>query len=202
MKIPERQPLYETMRLVVEESVRLKREVLETQHEVIAEIALVIAQAMAAGHKLFLFGNGGSAADAQHMAAEFVNRFQMERPPLPAIALTVDSSILTSIGNDYSFDEIFQKQLRALAGPGDVALGISTSGRSKNVVDALQWARANDLHTIGWSGRDRTEMDGPCQFILHVPSATTARIQEVHILVGHLLCRLIEEMLYGRPGRC
>lgn len=202
MNIPKRQQMLAAMQLVVEESVRIKRQVFETQGDAIVETAMVIARALGTGRKLFLFGNGGSAADAQHMAAEFVNRFQLERPPLPAIALTVDSSILTSIGNDFSFDEIFLKQLRALAEPDDVALGISTSGRSKNVIEALHWARENDLHTVGWAGQNRTEMDSACEFILHVPSATTARIQEVHIMVGHILCQFIEEMLYGQPARC
>ena len=149
------------------------------------------------GNKIMVCGNGGSAADAQHLAAEFVNRFQMERPPLPAMALTVDTSILTSIANDYQFDDIFARQLRALAKPGDVAVGISTSGRSRNVTGALKWARENGIVTIGLGGHSETEMDLYCDIILHVPSPVTARVQECHITVGHIICAHVEKLVFG-----
>ena len=136
----------------------------------ILDMAEVLAAAFRGAHRLFLFGNGGSAADAQHIAAEFINRFQIERRPLPALALTVDSSVLTSISNDYQFEDIFLKQLQALGQAGDVALGISTSGRSPNVLKALKWARENGLHTVGWAGAEETEMDIYCDLILHIPS--------------------------------
>jgi D-sedoheptulose 7-phosphate isomerase len=179
------------------ESVRVKRDLCEGGLEVVLEMAEMLAQAFRGGHCLFLFGNGGSAADAQHLAAEFVNRFQSERPPLGALALTVDSSVLTSIANDYAFEEVFSKQLQALAHPGDVALGISTSGRSPNVVRALRWAREHAVRTIGWGGLEPAEMAVYCDLILHVPSSVTAHIQEAHITVGHVLCALVDEILFG-----
>jgi D-sedoheptulose 7-phosphate isomerase len=179
-----------------QESIRTKETLCRTATGLILEMAEILVQAFRGNHKLFIFGNGGSAADAQHLAAEFVNRFQMERPPLPALALTVDTSVLTSISNDYGFDEIFVKQLRSLAQPGDVALGISTSGRSPNVVKGLQWARQQGLHTLGWAGAAESDMDVYCDLILHVPSKVTARIQECHITVAHVLCGLVEDMLF------
>ncbi|MCU0587466.1 MAG: D-sedoheptulose 7-phosphate isomerase [Syntrophobacteraceae bacterium] len=183
---------------VFEESIGLKQAVARASTDLIIDMAEVVVQAFRGQHRLFLFGNGGSAADAQHLAAEFVNRFQRERIPLPAIALTVDTSILTSIGNDYRFDDIFLKQLQALGQPGDVALGISTSGSSPNVVLALRWAREHGLQTVGWAGATLGDMDTYCDLILHVPSRTTARIQECHITVGHILCGLVDEILFGR----
>ncbi|MBP8645432.1 MAG: D-sedoheptulose 7-phosphate isomerase, partial [Syntrophobacteraceae bacterium] len=175
------------------EGIRLKEELLGKETKTILEMAEVVCRAFGEDHRLFLFGNGGSAADAQHIAAEFVNRFQKERPPLPAIALTVDTSILTSISNDYLFEDIFLRQLQALSRPGDVALGISTSGTSANVLKALEWARAQGLCTLGWTGASPSAMDLYCHRILHVPSTVTARIQECHIAVGHILCALVEE---------
>lgn len=179
------------------ESLRVKEDLLRTQMTVVLDMADVVVRAFRNGSRLFLFGNGGSASDAQHLAAEFVNRFQRERPPLPAIALTVDTSILTSISNDFHFDDVFLKQLRALARPGDVALGISTSGRSPNVLKALRWGCENGLHTLGWTGTERSEMDDCCELMLHVPSKVTARIQECHITAGHTLCAVVDEALFG-----
>lgn len=179
------------------ESLRVKEDLLRTQMTVVLDMADVVVRAFRDGNRLFLFGNGGSASDAQHLAAEFVNRFQRERPPLPAIALTVDTSILTSISNDFHFDDVFLKQLRALARPGDVALGISTSGRSPNVLKALRWASENGLHALGWTGTERSEMDDCCELMLHVPSKVTARIQECHITAGHTLCAVVDEALFG-----
>ncbi len=188
---------HKTADSIFQESIQLKQAVARTSTTLIVEMAEVVAQAFRGHHRLFLFGNGGSAADAQHLAAEFVNRFQRERIPLPAISLTVDTSILTSISNDYHFDDIFLKQLQALAQPGDAALGISTSGSSPNVVKALKWAREHGLHTMGWAGATLGQMDTYCDLILHVPSRTTARIQECHITVGHILCGLVDEILFG-----
>lgn len=187
-----------TINEIFTESIQLKQTVQEESAKIIFEIAQSIARAFQNKQKLFLFGNGGSAADAQHIAAEFVNRFQMERPPLPALALTVDTSALTAISNDYHFDDIFLKQLQALAQPGDVALGISTSGRSANVLKALGWARENQIHTIALAGMAETEMDAYSDLILHVPSKVTARIQECHITVGHIICALVDDMLFRR----
>ena len=180
-----------------QESIQAKQALCDTAKETIVKMAELLGRAFLAKHRLFIFGNGGSAADAQHLAAEFVNRFQIERPPLPATALTVDTSILTSIANDYDFDEIFAKQLRALAQPGDVALAISTSGRSSNVISAAKWARANGVVTIGLGGSSETEMDLYCDIILHVPSLVTARVQECHITVGHIICAHVDKMIFG-----
>jgi D-sedoheptulose 7-phosphate isomerase len=179
------------------DSIAVKESLFGMGFELVLEMAEMLSEAFQGEHRLFLFGNGGSAADAQHLAAEFVNRFQMERRPLPAIALTVDTSILTSISNDYRFEEIFARQLQALGQAGDVALGISTSGHSPNVLKALKWARENDLRTIGWAGMEATEMDGSCDLLLHIPSRVTARVQECHITFGHVLCLLVEEILFG-----
>ncbi|MCG8532303.1 MAG: D-sedoheptulose 7-phosphate isomerase [Desulfovibrionales bacterium] len=148
------------------------------------------------GRKILLFGNGGSAADCQHIAAEFVNRFQMERPPLAAIALTCDTSILTSIGNDYSFDDIFLKQVQALGKKGDIALGISTSGNSANVVKAAREAKDKGLFLVGFSGKGGA-LNDLCDICFCVDSPVTARIQEVHILLAHILCDLTERILHN-----
>ena len=180
-----------------QESIQAKQDLCNMAKETIWEMAGLLSRAFLAKHRLFLFGNGGSAADAQHLAAEFVNSFQIERPALPAMALTVDTSILTSIANDYDFDDIFAKQLRALAQPGDVALAISTSGRSRNVIRAVKWARENGVLTIGLGGSSETEMDLYCDIILHVPSLVTARVQECHITVGHIICAHVDKMIFG-----
>ena len=147
------------------------------------------------GNKVLIFGNGGSASDAQHLAAEFVNRFQIERPPLAAVALTTDTSILTSIGNDYHFDNIFSKQVEALGRPGDVAWGISTSGNSANVVQAVKTAQKLGLKTIGMTGR-AGELAGCVDLVFAVATDVTARIQETHITIGHILCDLVDRKLY------
>jgi D-sedoheptulose 7-phosphate isomerase len=144
------------------------------------------------GGKLLLFGNGGSAADAQHIAAELVIRYKNDRPPIAAIALTTDSSALTACGNDLGFDALFARQLAALARPGDVAVGISTSGKSPNVLAALRQARESDLRTTGFAGGDGGEMHELCDALLVVPSRVTARIQEMHITVAHMLCKALE----------
>ena len=180
---------------ILEDSLRVKRAAVEANAEAILAAAEMIAACLSSGRKVLLFGNGGSAADAQHLAAEFVNRFRIERPPLAAIALTTDSSILTSIGNDYHFDEVFAKQVLALGTAGDVACGISTSGNSPNVVKAVQAARSRGLRTIGWTGRGGALADG-CDLVLRVDSAVTARIQEVHITFGHILCELVDRILF------
>jgi D-sedoheptulose 7-phosphate isomerase len=159
---------------------------------VVEAAATTLVGALRAGGKLLLFGNGGSAADAQHLAAEFVNRFAIERQALPAIALTTDSSVLTSIGNDYEFPRIFARQVEALGRRGDVAIGLSTSGRSANVLAGLRTARHGGLATIGFTGESAEGMAGLCDHLLLVPSRDTPRIQEVHILAGHILCQLVD----------
>ncbi|HEU4403250.1 MAG TPA: D-sedoheptulose 7-phosphate isomerase [Candidatus Polarisedimenticolia bacterium] len=166
---------------------------------VVESIAAACIAALRTGRTLFFFGNGGSAADAQHLAAEFVNRFGPDRPALPAHALTTDTSILTSIGNDYDFSRIFARQVEALGRKGDVAIGLSTSGRSPNVLEALRTARAASLVTIGFTGGEGGGMKDLCRHLLLVPSRDTPRIQEVHILAGHIVCQLIEDALFPRP---
>jgi D-sedoheptulose 7-phosphate isomerase len=155
--------------------------------------AQAISDALKAGHKLLVFGNGGSAADAQHLAGELVGRFVRERAPMPAIALTVDTSILTAIGNDYSFKQVFARQVEALGVPGDVALGISTSGESPNVVAALQTARAKGLKTVALTGRDGGSVGRAAEIHVNVPDQSTQRVQEVHMTLLHVMCEVIEE---------
>lgn len=157
--------------------------------------AQAIAEALRAGGKLLVFGNGGSAADAQHLSAELVGRFQKERAAIPAIALTVDTSVLTSVANDYSFKQVFARQIEALGRPGDVALGISTSGESPNVVAALQAARAQGLKTVALTGRDGGSVGRAAEIHVNVPDQSTQRVQEVHQTLIHVLCEVIEEGL-------
>ncbi|MBI1952082.1 MAG: D-sedoheptulose 7-phosphate isomerase [Acidobacteria bacterium] len=166
--------------------------------DVIERVAAAFIAALRSGRTLLFFGNGGSAADAQHLAAEFVNRFVVDRPGLPALALTTDTSVLTSIGNDRDFSRLFSRQVEALGRPGDVAVGISTSGRSSNVLEGLRAARARGLATVGFTGGQDGPLGAICDHLVRVPSLTTARIQEVHILVGHVLCELVDEALFPR----
>lgn len=178
----------------------LRLKMAETMSAEIAAAATAIAEAFKAGRKLLLFGNGGSAADAQHIAAEFMNRFLIERPPLPAIALTTDTSVLTSIANDYSFDEIFSKQVKALGKKGDVALGITTSGSSVNVLKALRAAKKLGMTTIALSG-EGGKAASLSDIALQIPSRSTPRIQEAHIAVGHILCDLTDTILFKDVGK-
>lgn len=154
-----------------------------------------IARCLSSGHKILLCGNGGSAADSQHLAAEFTGRFVKDRKPLAAVALSTDTSALTSIANDFGFDEVFSRQVTALGRPGDCLLAISTSGNSRNVMRAAEAARAAGIHTIGLLGRDGGKLLPLCDMPIVVPSATTARIQEAHIFIGHSLCAMVEEAL-------
>jgi len=191
--------LKEKVITILAESARLKTEA-QRQAERIIEAAKIIAEAFSTGGRLLLFGNGGSAADAQHLAAEFVNRFLIERPPLPAIALTTDTSILTSVANDYSFNEVFAKQVKALGRPGDVVLGLSTSGNSPNVVAGLGAAKALGLKTIAMTGAGGGQLQTVVDLLLEVRSTETPRIQEVHITLGHIICQLVDYILFQRPG--
>ena len=189
-------PLMARLQEAVAETVRLQRQFLEEQGAVVVAAARMLAESLRAGGRVFIFGNGGSAADAQHLAAEFVNRFQVERPPLAGLALTTDTSILTAVANDYDFSEVFAKQLRALGRPGDVAWGISTSGGSPNVVRGLQTARELGLKTLAFCGRDGGEVALAADIPLIVRSRNTPRVQEVHITIGHVLCDLVDYQLY------
>lgn len=180
---------------ILDQSISAKKASIEGQMEMLIDTAETMAQCLTSGHKIMIFGNGGSAADAQHIAAEFVNRFRIERPPLAALALTTDTSILTSIGNDYDFDDIFVKQVAALGWPGDMVWGISTSGNSKNVIKALEYAGEKGMLTLGMGGRGGRIVD-LCERVLTVDSDVTARIQECHITMGHILCDLVDRILF------
>jgi D-sedoheptulose 7-phosphate isomerase len=180
----------------VGESIRVKSEFFETQASLIAQTASRMAGALRDGHKVLLFGNGGSAADAQHIAAEFVGRFIPDRMPLPALSLSTDTSALTALGNDYGYNAVFSRQMQALGNAGDVAIGISTSGNSPNVLEALDVARAKGLMTIGFTGQDGGKMKGRTDVLFCVPSRMTPRIQETHITLGHVLCELIDRELF------
>jgi D-sedoheptulose 7-phosphate isomerase len=166
----------------------------------IGDIAAAIGQSFGHGGKLMIAGNGGSAADAQHFAAEFLSRFASDRRPLPAIALTTDTSALTAIGNDYGFEHVFARQVQALGQRRDVFLAISTSGRSANVIAALQVARSIGMTTIGFTGRDPNRMHGLCDLLLLAPSAETAVIQQVHGVAGHIVCGLVERAVVAESG--
>ncbi len=187
------------IRRIFRESIQVKETFLRDNLERVARVVDVITEALKKGNKILLFGNGGSAADAQHIAGEFVNRFLIERPPLPAIALTTDTSVLTSIGNDYDFTEVFSKQVRALGQEGDIAWGLSTSGGSVNVIRALEAAKKMGLVTIGFTGRDGGSVGMIADYHLNVPSNVTPRVQEVHIVVAHAICELVDWRLFQRP---
>ena len=178
------------------ESIKVKEEFIKENVRNLTLFAEKISQAFTVDRKLMICGNGGSAADAQHVAAEFVNRFMLERPPLPAIALTTDSSVITSIGNDYSFEDIFSKQIKAIGLEGDVLLAITTSGNSGNVIAAVKAARGLGIYTVAFTGGDGGRVRSLADMALVVKSNSTARIQEAHSLAEHLLCQLVDYLLF------
>jgi D-sedoheptulose 7-phosphate isomerase len=184
---------------IFRESNQLKESFVNENLMRIVAVVDAVTGALMAGNKILLFGNGGSAADAQHLAAEFVNRFVIERPPLPAIALTTDTSVITSIGNDYDFADIFSKQIRAIGQKGDIAWGMSTSGTSLNVVKAMEAAKKVGMITVGLTGRDGGDIARIADHTLNVSSTSTPRIQEVHITVGHVICEMVDFKLFQRP---
>ena len=180
-----------------DESVRVKQAFLRDNIDALVKVVDVIVAAFRNGNKLMLFGNGGSAADAQHIAAEFTNRFRLERPPLPALALTTDSSALTAIANDYDYAQVFVKQLQGLGKAGDVAMAISTSGSSSNVIAAVEVCRERRITTVGLTGGTGGGLAGKVDHLLCVAaSRDTARIQETHILIGHVICELVDQTLF------
>ena len=185
---------------IMEAGIAVKRQYIENNLDLIIKASEMLVSCIKSGNKVLIFGNGGSAADAQHLAAEFVNRFQIERPPLAAIALTTDTSILTSIGNDYHFNDIFSKQVEALGKKGDIAWGISTSGNSPNVINAVKTARKIGMSTIAMTGR-MGELAASADLVFSVASDSTPRIQETHITLGHILCDLLERRLYPEEFR-
>jgi len=184
--------------LFIKNSIAAKEIVLKYQLENIEKAALAIIESLEGGKKLLVFGNGGSASDSQHMAAELVGRFKMERKALPAVALTANTSILTAIANDYGYDAVFSRQIEALGVEGDVALGISTSGNSKNVIEALKKARSLGLKTIALSGGDGGNMKKEADISIVVATKDTPRVQESHILIVHIICALVEDGIFGR----
>lgn len=180
---------------IIKESISVKQAILKSQVETIAKIADLVIECLKRGNKIILFGNGGSAADSQHIAAELVGRFKKDRRSLPAIALTTNTSIITAIANDYSYEEVFSKQIEGLAQKGDLIMGISTSGKAKNVIAGITKAKQLGLKTIGLTGCDGDKLAKLADLSLIVPSEATARIQESHITIGHIICELVENKL-------
>ena len=185
---------------IFRESADLKLRFIRQNADLLIQVVRMIVDAFKGGNKVFLFGNGGSAADAQHIAAEFVNRFLIERPPLPALALSTDTSVLTSISNDYGYVDSFAKQIKALGKRGDVAIGISTSGSAANVIKAVKVAKEMGLKTVGLAGNDGGELAKGVDIALIVASPVTPRIQEVHITIGHVICEMVDRMLFQHPA--
>jgi D-sedoheptulose 7-phosphate isomerase len=187
----------ERMRARVRESCEVKASFSDALYGRIHRCAVEMADALAGGGKVLLMGNGGSAADAQHIAAELVGRFQKERRALPALALTVNSSAVTAIANDYALDAVFARQVEAFAGPGDMVIGISTSGRSPNVLAGMEAARRQGARVVGFTGEGGGQAATLADILIDVPSRSTPRIQEAHITIGHLICEMVEERLFG-----
>lgn len=184
-----------------QESINTKEQFIKENVDTIVEVSKLIANSFNDGRKVILFGNGGSATDASHMAAEFVGRFKRERPGLPAIALNTDMAILTSLANDYDFSEVFARQLKALAQEGDIVIAISTSGNSPNVLKAVDAAKRKKLKTIAFTGAKGEKLASKVNYAFVVPSEKTPRIQETHITLGHVLCQMVEEILFEAPRK-
>jgi len=184
----------------IKDSYEVKKALLEDENltTLIRTVAEKTVEVYQKGNKTLLAGNGGSAADAQHIAGEFVSRFYFDRPGLPSLALTTDTSILTAIGNDYGYDELFARQIQANGVAGDLFIGISTSGNSKNVIRALQACKEKGIITVGLTGQSGGEMATLCDYCIKVPSNETPRIQESHILIGHIICAVVEEVVFGK----
>lgn len=184
----------------IQDSINVKKALLENKDLLlqIEKAAQVITTAYKNGKKVLLAGNGGSAADAQHIAGELVSKFYFDRPGLSAMALTVDTSILTAIGNDYGYERLFARQLQANGNAGDVFIGISTSGNSKNIIEAIQEAKRKNIITIGLTGENICQIDVLCDITLKIPSKETPKIQESHIMIGHILCAIVEKNIFGK----
>lgn len=198
---PTRDPASESASDLIGAALDAHREMVQALEQLRAPIATFAAQVSAAierGGRVFWMGNGGSAADSQHLAAELVGRFERERPGLPAIALTTDTAVLTSVANDYGFEAVFARQVEALCRPGDVLVGLSTSGNSANILRAMECAARLDVHRIGLTGAGGGRLRDCCELWLGVPSRSTARIQEAHMLIGHILCDLVEQRAFSR----
>ncbi|HEA8037769.1 TPA: D-sedoheptulose 7-phosphate isomerase [Campylobacter jejuni] len=186
------------------DSIKVKSEILNNDKllDLIKQASLKIINAYKNGNKTLLAGNGGSAADAQHIAGEFVSRFYFDRPGIASIALSTDTSILTAIGNDYGYENLFARQVQAQGNKGDVFIGISTSGNSKNILKALELCKQKEIFSIGLSGNNGGAMKELCDICINVPSSCTPRIQETHILIGHIICAIVEEELFGKGFSC
>ena len=184
---------------IIRESISVKNQILEDPKiiNIIGQSVSIILEALKNGNKLYFCGNGGSAADAQHLAAEFTGRFYIDRKALPAEALHCNTSYLTAVANDYSFEDVYSRLLEGISKPGDILIGISTSGNSKNIIKALQTAKLNSLHTISFTGLNGGLMKNYSDYLLNIPSENTPRIQECHILVGHIICQMVEEQFFN-----
>lgn len=184
----------------IKNSYQTKQKLLEDKLiiETIKQVAEITIQAYNNGNKTLIAGNGGSAADAQHMAGEFVSRFYFDRPGLASIALTTDTSILTAIGNDYGYERVFARQIQAQGNRGDIFFGISTSGNSPNIIEAIEECKEKGIVTVGLVGEKVCKMDEICDYIIKVPSSETPRIQESHLLIEHMICALVEEAIFGK----
>ena len=191
--------MMERIRANIETSIEVHQRLLEACLPDIVAAAEALVRAYRRGQKAIFFGNGGSAADAQHLAAEFLGRYLHERPPLPAVALNTNSSAVTAIGNDYGYEHVFARQLTALAAPGDVAVGISTSGNSESVIQAITTAKRLGVYTVALTGAGGGRLCGRADAHIMVPSSEVPRIQECHILIGHALCDIVEQALMGLP---
>ncbi|EAL8350857.1 D-sedoheptulose 7-phosphate isomerase [Campylobacter jejuni] len=187
-----------------QESILVKKQILKDENLItlIKNASLEVIKAYKNGNKTLLAGNGGSAADAQHIAGEFVSRFYFDRPGIASIALTTDTSVLTAIGNDYGYENLFARQVQAQGVRGDVFIGISTSGNSKNILKALEFCKQKEIISIGLSGASGGAMNELCDYCIKVPSICTPRIQEAHILIGHIICAIVEEELFGKGFSC
>lgn len=187
-----------------QESILVKEQILKDENLItlIKNASLEVIKAYKNGNKTLLAGNGGSAADAQHIAGEFVSKFYFDRPGIASIALTTDTSILTAIGNDYGYENLFARQVQAQGVKGDVFIGISTSGNSKNILKALELCKQKEIISIGLSGASGGAMNELCDYCIKVPSTCTPRIQEAHILIGHIICAIVEEELFGKGFSC
>ena len=186
----------------ISKSIETKNKILKNEAIIstVKKIADVIVEAYKNDRKVLTAGNGGSAGDAQHIVGELISKVFMERPALSAIALTTDSSVLTAVSNDFSYEEVFVRQIQANAKAGDVFIAISTSGNSKNIINALEVAKTKDVVTVGLTGEKECKMDGLCDYIIHVPSEVTPIIQESHIMLSHIICAKVEEAIFGNKG--
>lgn len=183
----------------VNESIAVKQSVLENQDifNTIDVVSKLIIKAFELKQQLMLCGNGGSAADSQHLAAEFSGRYYLNRPPLKAVALHTDTSFLTAVSNDFSFDNVYSRMVEAIGSKGDILIGLSTSGNSNNVVNAMSYAQKKGITTVGFTGQAISQMDNYCDYLIKVPSQDTARIQEAHMLIGHSICEIVETHLFS-----